>query len=136
ERCPGFCMSALAPEMRKRQRPIVFPGATPLRPAPKGQSRAYSLSGKRTGMAQLAVDDQDGGELDEGEVVGGLLLPAHQQAAETIEPAVAGLHDPAARRVAVRVAGWRQGLLGAALRGDVRGVAPAGGRLAAGGVVV
>jgi hypothetical protein len=37
-------------------------------------------------MAQLAVDDADGGELDEGEVVRRFILPAHEQAAEAVEP--------------------------------------------------
>ena len=55
-------------------------------------------------MAELAVDDKDGGELDEAEVVGGLLLPADQQAAEAVEPAVRDLHHPAARGMAVGVA--------------------------------
>ena len=37
-------------------------------------------------MADLAVDDEDGGHLDEAEVVGGLLLGARQQAPEAVEP--------------------------------------------------
>jgi hypothetical protein len=43
-------------------------------------------------MAELAVDDQDGGELDEGQGMLGLLLPAEEQAAETIEPAMPDLN--------------------------------------------
>src|SRR5215211_3411661 len=52
-------------------------------------------------MAQLAVDDEDGGELDEAEVVAGPLLGAGQEAPEAVEPAVAGLHHPSPWRV-----GW------------------------------
>src|SRR4051794_7203432 len=87
-------------------------------------------------MAELAIDDQDRGQLDEAEVVGGLLLPADEQAAEAVEPTVPRLHDPAAGWVAVGVAGRGQGLGGAGLGRDVRGVAVADGRLAAGGVAV
>ncbi len=43
-------------------------------------------------MAELAIDDQAGGELDKAEVIGGAFLPADEQAAEAIEPAVADLN--------------------------------------------
>ena len=43
-------------------------------------------------MAELAVDDQDGGELDEGEVVRGFLVPADEQPPEAVEPAVPDLN--------------------------------------------
>jgi hypothetical protein len=36
-------------------------------------------------MAQLVIDEEIGSELDQAEVVGGLLLPANERAAEPIE---------------------------------------------------
>jgi len=51
-------------------------------------------------MAELAIDDEAGGELDEGEVILGHLLPADEQAAEAVEPAVPDFDHPASRRVA------------------------------------
>ena len=71
-------------------------------------------------MAELAIDDEAGGELDEGEVVGGLLLPADEQPAEAVEPAVPDLHHPAARRVAV---GMRPAAAAAAPRSPWAGCA-------------
>ncbi len=84
------------------------------------------LSGKWAGMADLAVDDQHGGELDEAQVGGGPLLPARQQPAEPVEPAVRHLDHPPPGRVALRVTRGRQGALRArlgrvvAMRGYVR----------------
>ena len=68
-------------------------------------------------MADFAVDDEDGGELDEAEVVLAVLLPAGQQAAEAVEPAVADLDHPAPRRMPLRIAGRRQRLAALALGG-------------------
>src|SRR6185312_4432544 len=86
--------------------------------------------------AQFAVDDQDGGELHEGEVVGGPLLPADEQAPKAVEPAVRDLHHPAARRVSGGVAGRWERLRGAGLWRDMRGVPVRAGLLAAGRIVV
>ncbi len=38
-------------------------------------------------MAQFAIDDEDGGELDQREVVVGLLLPTDEQAARRLSRA-------------------------------------------------
>src|SRR2546430_6290695 len=86
-------------------------------------------------MAQLTIDDEDRCQLDQREVVLALLLPADEQAAETVEPGVRHLHHPAPRRVAVGMAGWRQGVGLAGLGRDVRHVALGAGGLPAGGVV-
>src|SRR5690349_17373291 len=94
------------------------------------------LSGKCACMADLAVDDEDGGELDEAQIVVALVLPAGEQAAEAVEPAVPDLDDPAPRWVALRSAGRRQRGLRARLGRDVRGDPPAGCRLSAGVVIV
>ena len=59
-------------------------------------------------MADLPVDDEDGGELDEAEVVLSAVLPSHEQAAEAIEPAVADLDHPPARRMPFGIAGRGQ----------------------------
>src|SRR5215204_4174449 len=75
-------------------------------------------------MAQLAVDDEDGGELDEAEVVAGPLLGAGQEAPEAVEPAVADLHHPSPRRVAIRGGGRWERPVRAHLGRDVRGIAP------------
>ena len=96
----------------------------------------YSLSRKGTCMADLAVEDEAGGKVDEAEIVGRLLVPADEQAAEAVEPAVGDLDDPAPGRVAVGVAGWWQGLRIRRLGRDVRGIATADGDLTAGGVVI
>jgi len=61
-------------------------------------------------MAEFAIDDEDGGELHQAEVVGGLLLPPDEQAAEAVEPRVGDLDDPPPGWVTVRVAGWWQGV--------------------------
>jgi len=47
-------MSAHAPDMQKLQPPFVFPGATPLGVAPKGQSRAKYIHAM---IAALVGDD-------------------------------------------------------------------------------
>ena len=57
-------------------------------------------------MAELAVDDQDGGQLDEAEIVRCFLVPARQHSAEAVKPRVRHLHHPAPRRMAIGVAGW------------------------------
>ncbi len=62
-------------------------------------------------MAELAVADEDSGELDEAQVVGGLLVPADAQAAEAVAPAVRHLDHPAPWRMAV---GWPGGGSGCA----------------------
>ena len=95
-----------------------------------------TLSGRCTCMADLAVADQDSGQLDEAEIVGGLLVPADEQAAEAVAPAMRRLDHPAARRVAVGVAGRGQGLCSGRFGRDMRGVAAARRGLAAGGVIV
>src|SRR5215211_4856600 len=87
-------------------------------------------------MADLAIDDEDRGELDEAEVVIALVLPAGQETAEAVEPAVADLDHPAPWRVAVRVARRGQRLRRARLGRDVRGVATTDRRFPAGVVVV
>ena len=87
-------------------------------------------------MADLAVDDEAGGQLDEAEVVARLLLPADQQPPEAVEPAVPDLHHPAPRRVAVGVPRRRQRLRRARLGRDVRRVAAGAAVVAARGVVV
>jgi len=46
-------------------------------------------------MAQFAIDDEDGGELDQREVVVGLLLPTDEQATEAVEPGMGDFDDPA-----------------------------------------
>ena len=56
-------------------------------------------------MAELAVDDERGGEVEEREIVLGQLFPADQEATEAIKPGVRDFHDPAARRMAVRMPG-------------------------------
>ena len=68
-------------------------------------------------MADLAVDDEDGGELDKAQVVAGLFLGARQQPAEAVEPAVADLHHPPPRRVAVGIARGGRGPSALALGG-------------------
>src|SRR5579875_2097609 len=87
-------------------------------------------------MTQLAIDDEAGRQLQEAEVVGGLLLPTNQYAPETVEPGVTDLHHPAARRVTLGVAGWGQRLCRAGLARDVRRVAAAGRGLSADIIVV
>ncbi len=49
-------------------------------------------------MAELAVDGQAGGQLQEPQVVPSLLLPPDQLPPEAIEPTVTDLHHPATRR--------------------------------------
>jgi len=86
-------------------------------------------------MAELAIDDEGGGQVDEAEVGGGSFLPAGQPAAEAVEPTVGDLHDPAPRRVAVRMPGWGQRRRRARLGRDVGGIA-SGGSLGAARLVV
>ena len=45
-------------------------------------------------MAKLAIDDQGSSQVDEGEISGGLLLPANQEAAEAVEPGVGDFDNP------------------------------------------
>ena len=87
-------------------------------------------------MANFAVADQAGGEVDEGQLVRGLLLPAEEQAAAAGAPTVRHRDHPAPWRVAVGVAGWRQRLCRAGLGREVRDGAARAGRRAAGAVVV
>jgi hypothetical protein len=68
-------------------------------------------------MAQFAIDDEDGGELDQREVVVGLLLPTDEQAAEATEPGMGDLDDPAPGRMAVGIAGGGSGCALLALGG-------------------
>lgn len=70
-------------------------------------------------MADLAVDDQSGSEVDESEIGIGLLLPTNKEAAETIKPGMSDFHDPATRWVSGRVAGWGQRLGRARLGRDM-----------------
>src|ERR1700690_99668 len=65
-----------------------------------------SLSRKCASVADLMVDDQRSGQVEEGEIGVSLLLPTHEQATEAVEPGVGHLHDPPARRMAGGV-GWR-----------------------------
>ena len=58
-------------------------------------------------MAELAIDDEGGGELEEGEIGIGALVPADEAAAEAVEPGVADFHHPAAWGMAVGMAGRR-----------------------------
>lgn len=55
-------------------------------------------------MTQLAVDEQANGQLDEAEIVGGLLVPADEQAPEAVELGVTGFDHPVPCRIAVEVA--------------------------------
>ncbi len=59
-----------------------------------------SLFGK---WGQLAPNDEGCGKLDNSQVMSRFLLPAHQQATETVEPGMADLHHPATWRMALRV---------------------------------
>ncbi len=68
-------------------------------------------------MAQFAIDDEDGGELHQAEVVVRLLLPADEQAAEAVEPGVGDLDDPAPGRMAGGVTGRGKGWAALALGG-------------------
>lgn len=87
-------------------------------------------------MANLAIDDQDRGDVAEAEIVARLLLRPRQQPSESIEPTVRDLDHPAAGRMAIGVA-WRRQWGGRARLGrDVRRVPAGGRRLAAGGVVI
>ena len=76
-------------------------------------------------MTQLAVavEEQADGDRDEAEVVGGLLLPADEQAAEAVEPGVRDLHDPVPRRIAVGGTRRRQRVRGAGFGRDRHDVA-------------
>ena len=87
-------------------------------------------------MADLAVADEDGRELHEAQIIGGRLVPTDEQAPETIAPAVRDCDDPAPGRMAVRMRGRRHRCRRPRFGRDVRGVAVAGSRFAAGGVVV
>src|SRR5207247_2376643 len=49
-----------------------------------------------SGCVGFLERDQSAGELEQGEVVLGLLRPADQERAVAVEPGVAGLDDPAA----------------------------------------
>ena len=71
-------------------------------------------------MAEVAVDAEAGGELDEAGGVGRALLPADEQVAEAVAPAVRDLHHPAARRVAVGGPGGGNGWV-ALRRGGICG---------------
>ena len=57
-----------------------------LRRAWRAASMIKCLSGNRAGVAGRAVDDEGGSELEEGEVVVGLLLPADEHAARHAPP--------------------------------------------------
>jgi hypothetical protein len=87
-------------------------------------------------MAEFAVDDQAGRELDKAQIVIGVLLPTNKQAAEAVKPAVRHLHYPAARWVPIRLPGWGQRLRRARLGWDVRGVAMCCRRFPARDVIV
>src|SRR6266540_2640832 len=87
-------------------------------------------------MAHLAIDDQAGGQLDEGQVVLRALLPADQQPAEAVEPTVRHLHHPAPRWVTGGIPRWGQRLRRTALGRDVRRIAARHRRLATLVVVV
>ena len=71
-------------------------------------------------MTDLAIDDEDGGQVDEAEVMAGLLLRARQHTPEAVEPAMRHLHHPTPWRVTIRVSGWRQRGRRARLGRDVR----------------
>src|SRR3954469_1930513 len=75
--------------------------------------------------------EQGAGDLEEAEVVGGLLLPPDEDAAAFGQPADRALHDPAARLVSL----WSGRLL-VADHGDVRGVVVVDGGFPAGVVAV
>jgi len=74
-------------------------------------------------MTQFAIDDEDGGELDQSEVVVRLLLPADEQAAEAVELGMGDLDDPAPGRMTGGVTGRGQGLGGAGFGRGVRDIA-------------
>jgi len=98
-----------------------------------GRTVRKTLSGQWAGMAQRAGDDEDGGELDEAEVMGGQLLPARRQPADAIAPTVDG--GPPRRGGGLRPPGGGSGRSARALGG----MWPAGPRAAASsrrGVVV
>src|SRR4051812_11038708 len=87
-------------------------------------------------MTDLAVDDQDGGEVADAEIVAGLLLGARQQAPEAVEPTVGPLHHPAPRRMTIGVPWRRQGLRRAGLGWNVGDIAAGRRRLPALGIVI
>jgi hypothetical protein len=87
-------------------------------------------------MADLAIDDEHGGELDEAEVMAPLFLPPGQQATVAVEPAVSDLDHPAPRRMALRIARRRQGAFVARLGREVGRAAAGQGLMSAGVVVV
>ena len=87
-------------------------------------------------MAELAVDNQGCGELEESQVVVGLLFPAHEQPTEAIEPGMGDFDDPAAWLMAGGVAWGRERVRGAPPARDVREEVLVQGRLPTGWVVV
>ena len=87
-------------------------------------------------MADLTVDDQGSGQVEEGEIGIRLLLPPNEQATEAVEPGVGHLHDPTAWRMAGRVGRRGQWLRLARLRGDMRNEVMVVGGLPTGGIVV
>src|SRR5215207_1193413 len=94
---------------------------------------SYQLSQKGQTML-TAVPQQDAGYLDEPQVVGGLLLIAHQDRSALREPAQRPLHHPPPRRVALLARGVVELLL--ADPADVRNVAALPHRLPGRSVVV
>ncbi len=55
-------------------------------------------------MTDLAIDDEDGGQVDEAAVGTGLLLGACSQPPEAVEPTVRDLDHPTPRWVTVGMA--------------------------------
>ena len=87
-------------------------------------------------MAELAIDDERGSELEEGEIGVGTLFPANQEAAEAVEPGMSDFDHPATGRMAVGMAWRRERLGGAGLGRDMRDQMMVLGSLAAGVVVI
>ncbi len=87
-------------------------------------------------MAQLTVDDEHSGKLEQGQVVLALRLPPNEQATEAVEPGVGHFHHPPPGRVTVRMARERQRVSGAGLGWDVGRVAMGAGGLATGVIIL
>ena len=87
-------------------------------------------------MTEFAINDEDGGELHQGEIVVPLLFPANEQTAEAVEPGMGDLDDLAPGGMAVGVTRRRQRLGGAGLGRDMGDIAVRTGRVPAGVIVV
>lgn len=87
-------------------------------------------------MAELTIDDESSSELEESEIGIGALFPAHEEAAEAVEPGVRDFDDPATGRMTVGMAWGRERLGGTGLGRDMGDQVMVLGGPAAGVVVV